>query len=92
MLQIKVCIGSSCHLKGSYDVIRSLQATIAQHGLQEQVELQAGFCLGQCMHGVVVQVGEQKILGVLPGQVNELFAEHVLPEVDSPGSPAHQNS
>lgn len=92
MLQIKVCIGSSCHLKGSYDVIRSLQAAIAQHGLQEQVELQAGFCLGQCMHGVVVQVGEQRILGVLPEQANELFTEHVLPEVNSPGSLTHQSS
>ncbi len=89
MLQIKVCIGSSCHLKGSYDVIRSLQATIAHHGLQEQVELQAGFCLGQCTHGVVVQVGEQKILGVLPEQVEGLFAEYVLPEVASPGSSTH---
>lgn len=92
MLQIKVCIGSSCHLKGSYDVIRSLQATIAQHGLQKQIELQAGFCLGQCMHGVVVQVGEQKILGVFPEQVEELFIEHILPEVNSPGGITHQSS
>ncbi|HHW98867.1 MAG TPA: (2Fe-2S) ferredoxin domain-containing protein [Firmicutes bacterium] len=89
MLQIKVCIGSSCHLKGSYDVIRALQTTIARHGLQGQIELLAGFCLGQCMHGVVVQVGEQKIIGVFPEQVEELFRKHVLPEVDSPGSPTH---
>ncbi len=91
MLQIKVCIGSSCHLKGSYDVIRALQAAIACHGLQDRIELQAGFCLGQCMHGVVVQVGEQKILGVFPEQVGELMRKHVLPEVNSPGSPTYQN-
>lgn len=89
MLQIKVCIGSSCHLKGSYDVIRALQATIAQSGLQDRVELQAGFCLGHCMHGVAVQVGEQEILGVQPEQVSKLFAEHILPEVNSPGSSTH---
>lgn len=89
MLEIKVCIGSSCHLKGSHDVIRSLQAAIAHYGLQKQVELQAGFCLGQCMHGVVVQVGEQKILGVFPEQVQELFVKHVLPEVSPPGSPTY---
>ncbi|NLW17716.1 MAG: (2Fe-2S) ferredoxin domain-containing protein [Firmicutes bacterium] len=88
MLQIKVCIGSSCHLRGSYDVIRSLLRAIAEHNLQTQIDLQAGFCLGHCTQGVVVQVGEQKILDVLPEQVSELFWEHILPEVDSPGSPA----
>ena len=45
-----------------------------------QIELLAGFCLGQCMHGVVVQVGEQKIIGVFPEQVEELSGS-VLPEV-----------
>ncbi|HBK84600.1 MAG TPA: hypothetical protein DDZ53_01055 [Firmicutes bacterium] len=89
MLQIKVCIGSSCHLKGSYDVIQALQAAIAQSGLQEAVELQAAFCLGHCMHGVVVQVGEQKLLGVQPEQVEKLFTEHILPEVSYPGSSTH---
>lgn len=89
MLQITVCIGSSCHLKGSYDVIRSLQTMLAQHGLEQRVELQAGFCLGQCMHGVAVQVGEQKILGVLPEQLEDLFKSHILAEVNSSGSITH---
>ncbi len=85
MLQIRVCIGSSCHLKGSYDVIEALQAAIAQLSLRDKVELKAGFCLGQCTHGVAVQVGEQLVLGVQPQEVVELLQKYVLPEVIPPG-------
>ena len=38
-MKITICIGSSCHLKGSRQVIERLQQLIAQHGLQEKVEL-----------------------------------------------------
>jgi NADH:ubiquinone oxidoreductase subunit E len=81
MLQIKVCVGSSCYLQGSYEVIKALQAVIDELGIQDAVELQAGFCLGRCTQGVVMQVGERILLGVTPEQVREVVMEHILPEV-----------
>ena len=36
-MKITVCIGSSCHIKGSRQIVQRLQELIAQHKLGEQV-------------------------------------------------------
>ena len=52
---VKVCVGSSCHLKGSYDVIQELKDVIKKYDVEDLVELQASFCLGHCAKGVNVK-------------------------------------
>ncbi len=52
---IKVCVGSSCHLKGSYDVIESFKEILKKYDVEDVVELQASFCLGHCAQGVTVE-------------------------------------
>ena len=49
-MNISVCIGSSCHLRGSYDIIQKLKELIAGEKLEDKVNLNASFCLGQCTH------------------------------------------
>lgn len=56
MLTISVCIGSSCHLKGAYQIIEELRRYIQVHDLADRVELKANFCAGQCQHAVSVSV------------------------------------
>lgn len=55
MMNIKVCVGSSCHLKGSYDVIQALKDILKKYDVEDLVELQASFCLGHCAQGVNVR-------------------------------------
>ena len=45
-MNIKVCVGSSCHLKGSYDVILAMKDILKKYDVEDLVELQASFCLG----------------------------------------------
>ena len=52
---IKVCVGSSCHLKGSYGVIDAFKETLKKYGVEDLVDLQASFCLGHCAQGVSVR-------------------------------------
>ena len=54
-MNIKVCVGSSCHLKGSYDVIQALKDILKKYDVEDLVELQASFCLGHCAKGVNVK-------------------------------------
>ncbi len=54
MVSIKVCVGSSCHLKGSYDVITAFKDVLKKYGVEDLVDLQASFCLGHCAKGVNV--------------------------------------
>ncbi|HSP47442.1 MAG TPA: NAD(P)H-dependent oxidoreductase subunit E [Clostridiaceae bacterium] len=62
---VEVCIGSSCHLKGSYQVIREIENFITREGLEDRIELKGAFCLGNCTEAVSVRVGE-RILSFSP--------------------------
>ena len=80
MLKITVCIGSSCHIKGSRLVVEQLQALIAQNKLEDRVELGGTFCMGQCQQGVCVTVNDA-FHSVTPESVEEFFAKEVLAKV-----------
>ena len=80
MLKITVCIGSSCHIKGSRQVVEKLQALIAKHELGEKVELGGTFCMGQCQRGVCVTV-DDTFHSVTPENVDEFFAGEILARV-----------
>lgn len=53
-MEIKVCVGSACHLKGSYDVIEEIQNYIKKNSLENEILLKASFCLGQCTKNVSI--------------------------------------
>ena len=79
-MRITVCIGSSCHVKGSRQVVRSLQQLIAENNLQDKVELGGTFCLSNCQKGVCVTV-DGALFSVTPESVGEFFRENVLEKV-----------
>ena len=81
MLKITVCIVSSCHIKGSRQVVEQLQYLIAENNLGEKVELGGTFCMGQCQKGVCVTVNDS-LHSVTPESVQEFFANEVLAKVN----------
>ena len=80
MLKITVCIGSSCHIKGSRQVVEQLQYLIAKNDLGDKVELGGTFCLGKCQQGVCVTV-DGELFSLTPDTVEEFFNENVLAKV-----------
>ena len=77
MIKITVCIGSSCHIKGSRQVVQQLQRLIAAHELGDKVELGGTFCMGKCQQGVCVTVNDS-FHSVSPDTVEEFFANEIL--------------
>ena len=75
-MKITVCIGSSCHIKGSRQVVEQLQTLIAKNDLSDKVELGGTFCMGECQKGVCVTVDEE-FFSVTPDTVNEFFEKNV---------------
>ena len=76
-MKITVCIGSSCHLKGSRDVVETLQKLVAENKLEDKVELAGTFCMGRCKEGVCVTVDDE-FYSVSPDTVEDFFKNDVL--------------
>ena len=76
-MKITVCIGSSCHIKGSRIVVEQLQKLISENKVENSVELAGTFCLGQCQQGVCVTV-DDNFFSVTPENVVDFFNENVL--------------
>lgn len=79
-MKITICIGSSCHIKGSRQVVEQLQYLIHENNLQDKVELAGTFCMGRCQEGVCVTI-DDKFYSVSNETVNDFFNEHVLKQV-----------
>lgn len=75
-MKITVCIGSSCHIKGSRQVVEQLQALIAENKLGDKIELGGTFCMNKCQQGVCVSVDEE-FHSVSPDTVSEFFENAV---------------
>ena len=71
-MKITVCIGSSCHLKGSRQVV-------------ERVDLGGTFCMGDCRRGVCVNI-DGETLSVSPETAEAVFAEKVLAVLGNGGA------
>lgn len=77
MLDICICVGSACHLKGSYEVIDKLKDCVKRNKLENKVTIKAAFCLGHCTEAVSVKI-DDIIYSVEPSTAEEFFEEKVL--------------
>lgn len=77
-MEISICIGSSCHLKGSHDIVKILQRLVSLYHLEDQVELKGSFCMGECTtNGVCVDI-DGIHYKVTPLETEEFFKQQVL--------------
>lgn len=84
MVIVQVCVGSSCHLKGSSEIVALLQQAVEEFHLEEEVVLAGSFCIGKCNRvGVTVQVNDDVHVGVTRDNFREFFTEHILNVVQS---------
>ena len=76
---IQVCVGSSCHLKGSADIVELFQNSIQEYKLEGEITLAGSFCIGKCNRvGVTVQVDDDVHTGITRESFKEFFKENVL--------------
>lgn len=79
MIQVKVCVGSSCHLKGSPEIVDLLQKAIELHNIKEDIQLIGSFCTGSCnREGVTLVVDDKIFTGITVNNFNEFFNKNIL--------------
>ncbi|MBO5327608.1 MAG: (2Fe-2S) ferredoxin domain-containing protein [Clostridia bacterium] len=79
MLIVQICVGSSCHLKGSPEIVELMQKAIQDYGLQNDVVLSGSFCIGKCNRdGVTIQVNDDVHVGITRDNFKEFFIKNIL--------------
>ena len=78
LLSIFVCVGSACHLKGSYNVIHQLQQMIEERQLGDRVEVKAALCLGKCTSAVSARVNGGEVVTLSKENVRSFFENDVM--------------
>lgn len=76
---VRICVGSSCHLKGSETLVSLFQNAIEKNGLENEITLAGSFCTGRCnREGVTIMVDDDVFTGVTPEKFESFFAENIL--------------
>lgn len=84
MLIVQVCVGSSCHLKGSHEIVELLQQAIEEHHLEDSVILSGSFCIGKCNRvGVTVQINDDIHVGITRDNFRDFFNEKILNVIEN---------
>ena len=79
MLIVQICVGSSCHLKGSQEIVELFEKAVQEHNLDGEVILMGSFCIGQCNRtGVTVQINDDVHTGVTTDNFREFFQTNIL--------------
>ena len=82
-MNIQICVGSSCHLKGSEQVVELFQRAVEEHNLRDQITLAGSFCIGRCnREGVTVQIDDEIVTGVTPEAFDSFFETEVLQKLN----------
>ena len=84
MLFVQVCVGSSCHLKGSQEIVELFESAVAEYHLEDEVVLSGSFCIGKCNRvGVTVQIDDDVHVGVTRDNFREFFKENILDVIEN---------
>lgn len=81
---IQICVGSSCHLKGSADIVQLMQKAVEEGHLENEITLAGSFCTGRCNRvGVTITVDDDVYTGVTPETFHTFFEDNVLKKISS---------
>ena len=84
MLVVQICVGSSCHLKGSQEIVTLMQKAVEDYNLDGDVVLTGSFCIGKCnREGVTVQVDDDVYTGITPQNFKEFFTNNILNVIEN---------
>jgi NADH:ubiquinone oxidoreductase subunit E len=84
MVIVQVCVGSSCHLKGSEEIVSLLRKEIEEKHLDGEVVLAGSFCTGHCNRvGVTLQVDDDVFTGVTKDTFREFFDKNVMGRINN---------
>lgn len=80
-VDVAVCVGTSCYLKGSYNLLQGLLKLIKEQGVEDRVSVGATFCLERCSQGPNIRVNDEIISGVTEANLQDIFEQEILSKI-----------
>ncbi|MCK9191700.1 MAG: (2Fe-2S) ferredoxin domain-containing protein [Sphaerochaetaceae bacterium] len=78
-MTIEICLGSSCHVKGSKKIFALVEKAIKENKLEKKVKIAGTLCLGHCdSDGVNMRIDDEIVLGITEKNFDEMFKTRVL--------------
>lgn len=82
MVFIEICVGSSCHIKGSQDIVELMDNAVKENKLEDKVVLSGCFCAGKCNRvGVTVKINDEIFTGITRDNFREFFNDTVMKKI-----------
>lgn len=76
-MKVEICVGSSCHVRGSYEVVKKVEAYLIDNTMEKDVELRGCFCMGHCTEGVSMKI-EEEMFQVSEASVTDLLEAKLM--------------
>ena len=84
MIVVQVCVGSSCHLKGSEAIVELLEKSISEYNLETEVVLTGSFCIGKGNRvGVTIGVNDDIHVGITTENFRDFFKKNILDVIEA---------
>jgi len=74
---VTVCVGSSCHIRGSRALLKRFAEIIEAKGLQEQVVLAGSFCMERCGETMNWKFDEEEMASTSLEEAEKTFLDRL---------------
>jgi NADH:ubiquinone oxidoreductase subunit E len=82
-ITITMCVGSSCHLRGAYEMLNCLKELIKLNALEQKVTLKGSFCMERCTEAVTIKINEEVFSVAAVGEMKDIFQRKVIHPLSS---------
>ena len=81
-MEVKVCVGTSCHRRGAEKVVKQFQTMIEEQDLSDKISLKGAFCLGKCSEDkVTILLGKKDYYFTSFYDAEKFFTNEILPKL-----------
>ncbi len=79
MVNVEICIGSACYVKGSSQVVNDLNELIKDKGWEDKVALKGSFCMKACQNhiGLGIRINGKQIEQVTAQNAREILDREI---------------
>jgi NADH:ubiquinone oxidoreductase subunit E len=77
-IKLILCMGSSCYARGNEDNLDLINRYLEDNNLSEYVDFRGQLCCGDCQHGPVLHIADEKIVDLDSSSITKILDESLM--------------